>query len=169
MGEKYTYGTEEWTIDEIFNQVFKIGFDETLGIPELKRVGAELARTHHRVSFEAAKATELLGQSEEAVDTIREKITEEVRRSQEKILKRTDRLTEKQRISLVNNKIETFIVENKKRKYEVSLWNRVLESLKYVAKRVDTLTIIESVEAKMMSGGHSDALLDKHPLGKEEY
>ena len=169
MGEKYTYGTQGWTIEEIFNQVFKINFDETLGIPELKRVGAELARIHHSVSFEAAKATELLGQSEEAVDTIRERVTEEVRKTQEKIVKRTERLTEKQRISLVNNKIETFIVENKKRKYEVSLWNRVLESLKYVAKRIDTLTIIESVEAKMISGGHSDALIDRNPLGKEEY
>ncbi len=72
------------------------------------------------------------------------------------------------RSSLVATKVEPFIIEHRKRKYEVSLWNRVLESLKFAAKRVDTLTIIESVEAKMTKSGHLDRLLDTSPFGKEE-
>jgi Arc/MetJ-type ribon-helix-helix transcriptional regulator len=157
------YGSEGWTLDEIFNTEFRVSFDETAGVVELKRVGAELARVHHRASFEAARSTELLAMAEKAYENASVTISEAIREDEEKKDKK-DRLTEKQRTNLTASKVEPFAAEHRSRKYEVSLWNRILETLKFAAKRVDSSIIIESVEAKMIKSQDLGRMIDSQPF-----
>jgi hypothetical protein len=162
---KSVYGSEGWTLNEVFNTVFRVDIDETGGIVEFKRVGALLAKMHHAASFEAARATELLASAEHAHESALVAMGETVRTEEEAKLKK-DRLTEKQRVNLTASRIEPFAVEFRERKYEVSLWNRILESLKFAAKRLDGLIIIESVEAKMTRNG-PEGPIDNKPFGSE--
>ena len=76
--EEEVYGSGAWTLEEIFRDLFPIDIDNSAGITGLKRAGALLARYNHTASYEAARASRLLREAEDALKIARESAMERV-------------------------------------------------------------------------------------------
>ena len=146
--EEIRYGSEQLTVPELRDH-FAVSFNGTEGITYILTANTKLAKLHHTATFETVRAAELLSAAKrvwnEESDRANDNLTE---LEKEKISK--NRMTVDQRKSKINKQLAPLLAELNRAQDEVDQWNRILEHLKYVAKRVDTSTVVESVEAKLL-------------------
>jgi len=143
-----TYGSEDWSLEEI-RDLFYVEVDDTVGLSELRIANHRLAKLHHSATFELAMASERLDLAKESWEEEKDKLVNQMTEVDRDKTSR-ERLTVDQRTSKVNTVLAALLRNYRRGEQEVSQWNKVMEHLKYSAKRIDSSIIIESVEAKML-------------------
>lgn len=146
--EETTYGSGQWSLDDL-RATFEVELDPTRGMSYIKEANKRLSMLHHAATFELSRAAELLSAAKKVWSTESDHLNSDMADA-EKGLASKDKLTVDQRKSIINRKLAPLLTEMERAQNEVDQWNRILEHLKYVAKRADTSTIVESVEAKLL-------------------
>lgn len=146
--EETRYGSDQWTVQELRDH-FEVDFNGTEGITYILTANTELAKLHHTATFETIRAAELLSAAKRVWNEESDRVNDDLTEA-EKDRGSKSRMTVDQRKSKINKQLAPLLAELNRAQDEVDQWNRILEHLKYVAKRVDTSTVVESVEAKLL-------------------
>lgn len=144
------YGSEGLTIQELRDEYFIDITEEDKMTPQLISANVRLIELYQKASFEAAEssdrylvAKQLLKEKYDAV------MDEEVTKNAK--LKVKEQLTATQLRSRVENQLRSLVSEVDAREAELAQWNRILESLRFVGKRVDNCGMMAAVEAKALN------------------
>jgi hypothetical protein len=145
--EEARYGTGNWTVAQI-REKFLVHLDVHGGPSAIQKANGKIFELLQTAIYEQQVAARKASRLELSLENMKSEKTVEVATEQLEH-KSTQRLNSDEKVASVKLKIRDEAKVYGEAQYELALWNRVVDSMKAIAKRVDTAAMMEAVERKI--------------------